>query len=72
MNFLSNFFQDNQIGLKASMRGSDFIFNSIQLLCYKYHKINSKHNGLYVDSLDWIKKEKAMINPKSNAICNNN
>ena len=29
-----------QIGLETSLRGNDFIFNSVELLCYKCHKIN--------------------------------
>ena len=28
-----------QIGLETLMRGSDFIFHSVYLLYYKYHKI---------------------------------
>ena len=35
------------------MRGSDSIFDSVQLMCYKCHKVN------------WIKKKKATINPKN-------
>ena len=53
-----------QAGLETSMKGSDFIFNSVQLLYYKCHKINFKRGGLYIDSPDWIKKKKATINPK--------
>ena len=34
-----------QIGLETSMRGSDFIFDSIQLLYYKCDKINFKCGG---------------------------
>ena len=54
-----------QAGLETSMKGSDFIFNSVQLLYYKCHKINFKRGGLYIDSPDWIKKKKATINPKN-------
>ena len=50
MNFSSHFFQDNQIGLETSMRASDFIFDSVQLLHYKCHKINFKRGGSYIDS----------------------
>ena len=46
------------IGLELLMREIDFIFDSIQLLCYKCHKINFKRGASYIDSLDWIKKEK--------------
>ena len=46
------------------MRGSDFIFDSVQLLYYKCHKVNFKRSGSYIDSPDWIKKKKATINAK--------
>ena len=52
-----------QGNLETSMRGSDFIFDSVKLLYYKCHKINFKRGG-YIDSPDWIKKKKATINPK--------
>ena len=54
-----------QIDLETSMRGNDFIFDLIQLLYYKCHKINFKRGGSYIDSPDWIKKEKATVNTKS-------
>ena len=47
------------------MKGSDFIFDSVQLLYYKCHKINFNPGGSYVDSPDWIKKKKVTINPKN-------
>ena len=47
-----------KIGLEISMRGSDFIFDSVQLLYHKCHKINFKRGGSY-DSPDWIKKQKS-------------
>ena len=47
-----------EFGLEKSMRGSDFIFDSIQLLFYKYHKVNFKRGGSYIDSPDWKKKRK--------------
>ena len=50
---------------ETSMRGSDFIFGSVQLMYYKCHKVNFKGGSSYIDSLDWIKKKKATINPKS-------
>ena len=44
------------------MRGSDFLFESVQVMYYKCHKVNS--SGSYIGSPDWIKKKKAKINPK--------
>ena len=54
-----------QGNLEISMRESDFIFDSVQLIYYKCHKVNFKRGGSYNDSPDWIKKEKATINPKN-------
>ena len=47
------------------MRGSDFIFDSVQLLYYKCHRVNFILGGSYIDSPDWIKKKKATINLKN-------
>ena len=54
-----------QIGLEILMRGSDFIFDSVQLLYYKCHKINFKCGGSYIDSPDRVKKKTATINSKN-------
>ena len=48
----------HQQNLGVSMKGSDFIFDSVQLLYYKCHKVNSKSGGSYIGSPDWIKKKK--------------
>ena len=45
-----------------SMKGSEFVFDYVQLLFYKCHKINRICSGSYIDSPDWI-KEKVTINP---------
>ena len=45
--------------LETSMKGSDFIFDSIQLLYYKCHKNFFKRDGSYIDSPDWIKIKKS-------------
>ena len=44
------------------MKCSEFVFDYVQLLYYKCHKINLNQGGLYVDSPDWIKNKKATIN----------
>ena len=41
------------------------MFDSIQLVYYKSHKVNFKYSGLYIESPDWIKDEKATTNPKN-------
>ena len=52
-----------QTGLEISMKGSEFVFDCVQLLYYKCHKINPNCDGSYRDSHDRIKKKKATINP---------
>ena len=65
MNSLSHFVQGYKVNLETSMRESDFIFDSVQLMNYKFHKVNFRRDGTYIYSPDWIKKEKAIINPKN-------
>ena len=59
--FLSRY----HIGLETQMRGSDFIFDCINLFHYKCHEINFKCGASYIDSADSIKKKKT-INPRNN------
>ena len=54
-----------QIGVEIWIRGSNFSFDSLQLLYYKCRKINFKRLELYTNSPDWIKKKKATINPQN-------
>ena len=35
-----------------------------KMMYYKCHKIKFRRGVSYIDSPDWIKKEKALINPK--------
>ena len=48
------------------MKCTDFIFDYINLLQYKYYRINFKRGGSYTDSPDWIKNKKATINRINN------
>ena len=41
-----------QVNLETSVRRSDFIFNSVQLMYYKCHRINFILAGLSIDSPD--------------------
>ena len=55
---LKNIYQNN---LK-SIKGSEFVFDYVDLLYYECHKINPNGGGLYTDSPDWIRNKKAKIN----------
>ena len=46
-----------QVNLETSMKGSDFIFDSVQILYYKCHKVNFSRGGSHIDSPDWVKKK---------------
>ena len=45
---------------------SKFVFENVELLHYKFHKISLNRGGSYVDSPEWLKNKKATINPKNN------
>ena len=48
------------------MRGSEFIFDSIDALYYDLNKISLSRGGSYIASPEWLKNKKATINPKIN------
>ena len=48
------------------MRGSEFEFDGVNLLYYYFNKISLNRGGLYIDSPEWIKNKKSIINPKNN------
>ena len=51
-----------QGNLETSMRGSDFIFDAVQVMYYQWNRVNFKRGGSYIDFPDYIKKEKVTIN----------
>ena len=60
-----------QKGLEEKMRGSELVFDSIDLLHYKLHKISLNRGVSYIDSPEWLKNKKTRINPinKKNGNC---
>ena len=38
------------------MKGSKFVFDSVDLLCYELHKISLNRDGSHTDSPAWLKK----------------
>ena len=61
-----SFLQKYQEGLEESMRGSEFIFDSVDSLYYNLNKISLSRGGSYIDSPKWQKRKKETINPKNN------
>ena len=56
-----SFFTRYQEGLETKMEGSSFVFDSVDLLYYKPHKISLNRGGSYIDSPDWMKKKQQQI-----------
>ena len=48
------------------MIGSDFIFESVDLLHYHLHKTSLKRGKSYIKSPEWLRNKGATINPKNN------
>ena len=51
--------QKNQQGLEESMRGSKFIWDSVDFLYYHLQKMGFKRVGSYINSSEWLKNKKA-------------
>ena len=62
-----SFLQRYQEGFEESMRGSEFIFDSVDVLCYNnLNKISLRRGRSYIDSPKWLKNKNATINPTKN------
>ena len=61
-----SFLQRYKKNLEESMRESEFVFDSVDSLYYKLHKISLNRGGSYIDSPTWLKNKNATINPKHN------
>ena len=61
-----SFLQRCQKDLEESMRGREFVFDNVDSLYSKLHKISLNRSGSYIDSPKWLKSKKATINPKNN------
>ena len=59
------FLQKYQEGLEESMRGSEFVYDSVNVLYYNLNKVSLSRGGSYIDSPKWLKNKKAIINPQN-------
>ena len=59
-----SFSHDYQEKLKT-IKGSDFVFESVDLMDYKLHRVHLKRGGSYIKSPEWLENEKAIINLKN-------
>ena len=61
---LKSLLQKHQEGLEESMKGSEFVFYSVNLLHYKLNKISLNGGGSCIDSPKWLENKKATIDLK--------
>ena len=55
-----------QKNLEELMRGSEFVYDSVDALYYNISKVSLRRGGSYINSLACLKNKKATINPKNN------
>ena len=59
-----SFLHNYQEQLKM-IKGSDFVFESVDLIDYKLHRVCLNRGGSYIKSPEWLENKKAIINPKN-------
>ena len=60
-----SFLQKYQEGLEELMRGSEFVYDSVDVLYYNLKKVSLSRGGSYIDSPKSLKSKKATIHPKN-------
>ena len=63
--FLSNYQNEEKI----LRNGSNFVFESVDLLSYHIHKTSLKRGQSYMKSPEWVINKRATINPKNKDKC---
>ena len=52
-----SFLQKYQESLEESMRGSEFVYDSVDVLYYNLNKVSLSRGGSYRDSHKWLKNK---------------
>ena len=65
INSLLNNYQKEEIILR---NGSNFVFQSVDLLSNHIHKISLKRGNSYIKSSEWLINKRATVNPKNEEI----
>ena len=60
-----SFFQKHQKELEESMRGSEFVYDSADVLYYNLNAVSLSSGGSYIDSPKWLKNKKATVSPQN-------
>ena len=54
-----------KVGLGQPMKSGDYVFDYVEALYYKCHKISLNRGGSYTESPKWINDKKVSINPQN-------
>ena len=57
--------QGYQENLEEKMKGSEFVFDGVNVLYYDLNKMSLNKGGLYIEYPKWIEDKKATINPEN-------
>ena len=60
-----SFLPKYQEGIEDSVRGSEFVYDSVNSLYYNLNKVSLSRDESYIDSPKWLKNKKATINPQN-------
>ena len=58
--FLRNYQEELKI-----LKGSNFVFESVELMDYKLHRVRLRRGGSYIKSPEWLSRKGATINPEN-------
>ena len=59
---IDSFMKKYQEGLEAKMKGSNYIFERVDLLEYNLHKISLNRGSSYIESPEWLKNKGVTTN----------
>ena len=59
-----SFLQKYQEWLEEPMRGSEFVYDSVDVLYYNLNKVSLSRSGSSIDSPKWLKNKMATVNSK--------
>ena len=62
---INSFMKRYQELLETKMKGSNYIFERVDLLEYNLHKISLNRGSSYIESTEWLKNKGVTINPKN-------
>ena len=54
---LFEYFLGNYQKVEQRIRGSDFVFEGVEIMDYKLHKVSLKRRGSYIEYHEWLKNK---------------